>query len=167
MRRAVGRHHELALHALESCPFCAGGARYRCNHREHRSNALLLYASTVAHRNAKPLGVLAFVGLGPNLCLWYQFGSRFAAVHPAKPLATSRSSQRSSILTWYPVGSISTLGYAVPLVDAMAADASTLSTSERTDPLVPTYTDGTPINWDGNYAHIDGCVVSLYNLLYT
>ena len=59
---------------------------------------------------------------------------------------------------WYPVGSISTLGYAIPLVDAMAADASTLSTSERTDPLVPTYTDGTPINWDGNYAHIDGAL---------
>ena len=40
----------------------------------------------------------------------------------------------------------------------MAADASTLSTSEHTDPLVPTYTDGTPITWDGNYAHIDGAL---------
>ena len=40
----------------------------------------------------------------------------------------------------------------------MAADASTLSTTEHTDPLVPTYTDGTPINWDGNYAHIDGAL---------
>ena len=40
----------------------------------------------------------------------------------------------------------------------MAADASTLSISEHTDPFVPTYTDGTPINWDGNYAHIDGAL---------
>ena len=41
---------------------------------------------------------------------------------------------------------------------AAEADASTLSTSEHTDPFVPTYTDGTPINWDGNYAHIDGAL---------
>ena len=32
-------HHELALHALESCPFCAGGARYRCNHCEHECSS--------------------------------------------------------------------------------------------------------------------------------
>ena len=36
----------------------------------------------------------------------------------------------------------------------MAADATTLSTADNTDPFIPKYTDGTPIQWDGNYAHI-------------
>ena len=39
-------HHELALHALESCPFCAGGARYRCNHREHKCSSQLTSTSS-------------------------------------------------------------------------------------------------------------------------
>ena len=40
----------------------------------------------------------------------------------------------------------------------MAADATTLSTADNTDPFIPKYTDGTPIQWDGNYAHIDGAL---------
>ena len=40
----------------------------------------------------------------------------------------------------------------------MAADATTLSTADNTDPFIPRYTDGTPIVWDGNYAHIDGAL---------
>ena len=36
-------------------------------------------------------------------------------------------------------------------------DPSTLSTN-NTDPLVPIYTDKTPIQWDGNPAHIAGCL---------
>ena len=36
-------------------------------------------------------------------------------------------------------------------------DPSTLSTN-NTDPLVPIYTDKTPIAWDGNPAHIAGCL---------
>ena len=42
-------------------------------------------------------------------------------------------------------------------------DPSTLSTN-NTDPLVPIYTDKTPIAWDGNPAHIAGC---LYDVIYT
>ena len=40
----------------------------------------------------------------------------------------------------------------------MAADGTTLSTADNTDPFIPKYTDGTPIQWDGNYAHIDGAL---------
>ena len=36
----------------------------------------------------------------------------------------------------------------------MAADGTTLSTADNTDPFIPKYTDGTPIQWDGNYAHV-------------
>ena len=35
-------------------------------------------------------------------------------------------------------------------------DTNTLSTADISDPLVPIYTDKTPILWDGNYAHIEG-----------
>ena len=44
------------------------------------------------------------------------------------------------------------------LFDAMAIDDATLSTADTADPLVPKYTDGTPIQWDGNYTHIDGAL---------
>ena len=40
----------------------------------------------------------------------------------------------------------------------MAADDTTLSTADNSDPFIPKYTDGTPIQWDGNYAHIDGAL---------
>ena len=59
---------------------------------------------------------------------------------------------------WYPVGCQSSLQGTPTNVDAMAADATTLSTADNTDPFIPKYTDGTPIQWDGNYAHIDGAL---------
>ena len=62
---------------------------------------------------------------------------------------------------WYPVGCQSSLQGTPTNVDAMAADATTLSTADNTDPFIPKYTDGTPIQWDGNYAHIDGALYVL------
>ena len=65
------------------------------------------------------------------------------------------------IHTWY---SCSRWGHPAPsgnasFVDAMAVDdANTLSTAEQTDPFIPTYSDGTRIKWDGNYAHIDAAL---------
>ena len=66
---------------------------------DFRSNALLLYVSTVAHRNARPLGVLAFVGFGLCLCLLVSNWLRaFVAVRPLRS-RYSRSAERSHIHT--------------------------------------------------------------------
>ena len=44
----------------------------------------------------------------------------------------------------------------------MAVDNATLSTADNSDPFVPKYTDGTPIQWDGILrAHIDGALYEI------
>ena len=43
-------------------------------------------------------------------------------------------------------------------MSTLNVDPATLSTANTTDPLVPTYSDKTPIVWDGNNAHIAGAL---------
>ena len=62
------------------CDVRAGGGEWGLGTRDaavyYRSNALLLYVSTVAHRNARPLGVLAFVGFGSQ-SIWERGPTNF------------------------------------------------------------------------------------------
>lgn len=43
-------------------------------------------------------------------------------------------------------------------MSSLDVDNATLSTANASDPLVPTYSDKTPIVWDGNNAHIAGAL---------
>ena len=43
-------------------------------------------------------------------------------------------------------------------MSSLDVDNATLSTANTTDPLVPTYSDKTPIVWDGNNAYIAGAL---------
>ena len=78
-----------------------------------------------------------------------------AVVRPTRsgPWLATRSTDR--IWSWYPVGSSPTLR-AQTTMSTPNVDSNTLSTADISDPLVPIYTDKTPIIWDGNYAHIEG-----------
>ena len=89
--------------------------------------------------------------LGPNLCLLVSIWLRaFAAVRPLRSryLAPLNGATFIRGIRW---GQSSLQGTPTH-VDAMAADGTTLSTADNTDPFIPKYTDGTPIQWDGNYA---------------
>ena len=106
---------------------------------------------------ARPLCVLALCVLGPGLCVFgINLVASFAAVRPLDCFLSLAVRYTGSLRLNVVSGGVSTLIRALNNMSTNNVDTHTLSTAEYTDPLVPLHSDKTPINWDGNYAHIEG-----------
>ena len=119
---------------------------------------MYLYCNTYSHgMYAYRMSLDVLACFGPPLSnIGYQDVRGSPSARPERPALSTRVTLTSSNVVTE--GGPRHLHEYLLMSDQRADDdPSTLSTN-NTDPLVPIYTDKTPIQWDGNPAHIAGCM---------